>query len=63
MTSQRNESETCDHIFLPEEQVAVAKRLLEAVAACYARGMSAEDIARVVQAADVESSAKAQKEA
>ena len=63
MAEHRTESEHCDHIFLPEERVAVAKQLLDAIAACYARGMSTEDIARVVQAADVESSAKAQKEA
>ena len=50
--------ETCDLISLPEEQVADARRLLEAIAACYERGMSTEDITRVVQAAAVSSQGK-----
>ena len=58
MGQQRTESETCDHIFLPDEQVANARRLLEAIADCYACGMSTLDITRVVEAAAVESQRK-----
>lgn len=53
VTFKGKESHDCEHIFLPEEQVAVAKGLLYAVATCYAMGMSAYDITRVVWAADV----------
>ena len=50
MVKQRTKAETCDHIFLPEKQVAAAQRLLQAVAACHACGMSMADIRRVVRA-------------
>ena len=39
MTQQGTESESCDHIFLPEEQVYAGQRLLESILACYGAGM------------------------